>query len=156
MPPRQPREGPGTPQPFTGPWDLPSCSVARMLSTNVQCKIEWDSKDHSVLSLASSGTKSSLADGVSIHSLPGKPPHCLATSSPGKSSLQPSLAAHNLTGPLPRTLTGREDMEEPSQDNRLHEYCLLGGLDNPPLNKKSPTIPRLPRGIFYEATESLG
>lgn len=90
------RPGPGTPRPYTRTSNLPSQSLARMLSTNVQCKIEWDSKDHSVLSLASSGTKSSLADGVSIHGLPGKPPHCLATSRPGKSSLQPLLTAHDL------------------------------------------------------------
>lgn len=103
--------------------------------------IEWDSKDHSVLSFASSGTKSSLADGVSIHGLPGKPPHCLATSSPGKSSLQPSLAAHNSTGPLPMTLTGREVMKEPSQDSRLHKCSLLGALDNPSSKQGPPQSP---------------
>lgn len=110
--------------------------------------IEWDSKDHSVLSFASSGTKSSLADGVSIHGLPGKPPHCLATSSPGKSSLQPSLAAHNSTGPLPRTLTGREVMEEPSQDKRLHKCPLLGALDNPPSKQGLLTISRSPEHLL--------
>lgn len=53
----------------------------RMNST----KINWDRKDHLVLSLVSSGTKSSLADGVSSHSLPGNLPQCLATFSIGES-----------------------------------------------------------------------
>lgn len=109
LPPGQPRKGQVLKHlhHIQEPSNLPNQSLARILSTNVQCKIEWDSKDHSVLSLASSGTKSSLADGVSIHGLPGKPPHCLATSSPGKSSLQPLLTAHDSTGPLARALTER-------------------------------------------------
>lgn len=116
--------------------------------------IEWDSKDHSVLSFASSGTKSSLADGVSIHGLPGKPPHCLATSSLGKSSLQPSLAAHNSTGPLPRTLTEREVMKDPPETTDFISALFLEPLIILPQNKVPYNL-QTTLGIFYVATQRL-